>query len=190
VRLKGRPSFPYILVVGHFSLATGCGGKTQSNMHNESCPTKGEVVKLAPLTFDRCVGGSNPSVATHFRYWEGPGDGFGVVCHHSACTGASPACKLPLPRSRLAFSEMGPRQQAKRPLVRVKKEGAPFLSFPVPMHPNALQLRPRQVARYGVLCYLEIHKTRVQWLLICFAFSMKGKERMRVGTKKVWSVVR
>ena len=28
----------YILVVGHFGLATGSGGKTQSNMHNESCP--------------------------------------------------------------------------------------------------------------------------------------------------------
>jgi hypothetical protein len=23
-----------------------------------------------------------------------PGDGFGVVCHHPACTGASPACRL------------------------------------------------------------------------------------------------
>jgi hypothetical protein len=28
----------YILVVGHFGLATGSGGKSQSNMHNESCP--------------------------------------------------------------------------------------------------------------------------------------------------------
>jgi Endonuclease/Exonuclease/phosphatase family len=28
----------YILVVGHFGLATGSGGKTQSNMHNKSCP--------------------------------------------------------------------------------------------------------------------------------------------------------
>ncbi len=28
----------YILVVGHFGLATGSGGNTQSNMHNESCP--------------------------------------------------------------------------------------------------------------------------------------------------------
>ena len=28
----------YILVVGHFGLATGSGGITQSNMHNESCP--------------------------------------------------------------------------------------------------------------------------------------------------------
>ena len=27
-----------ILVVGHFGLATGSGGKSQSNMHNESCP--------------------------------------------------------------------------------------------------------------------------------------------------------
>jgi hypothetical protein len=26
----------YILVVGHFGLATGSGGKTQSNMHNKS----------------------------------------------------------------------------------------------------------------------------------------------------------
>ena len=40
------------------------------------------------------VGGSNPSVATHFRCWEGLGDGFGVVCHHPACTGAFPGCKL------------------------------------------------------------------------------------------------
>jgi hypothetical protein len=29
----------YILLVGHFGPATGSGGKTQSNMHNESCPT-------------------------------------------------------------------------------------------------------------------------------------------------------
>ena len=28
----------YILVVGHFGLATGSGGISQSNMHNESCP--------------------------------------------------------------------------------------------------------------------------------------------------------
>jgi hypothetical protein len=27
----------YMLAVGHFGLATGSGGKTQSNMHNESC---------------------------------------------------------------------------------------------------------------------------------------------------------
>ena len=45
---EGSPSFDgkgpfdididYILVVGHFGLATGSGGITQSNMHNESCP--------------------------------------------------------------------------------------------------------------------------------------------------------
>ena len=29
-----------------------------------------------------------------FRCWEGLGDGFGVVCHHPACTGAFPGCKL------------------------------------------------------------------------------------------------
>ena len=28
----------YILVVGHFGLATGSGGITRSNVHNESCP--------------------------------------------------------------------------------------------------------------------------------------------------------
>ncbi len=34
----GAIDIDYILVVGHFGLATGSGGITQSNMHNESCP--------------------------------------------------------------------------------------------------------------------------------------------------------
>ena len=44
----------------------------------------------------------------------------------------------------------------------------------LPMHPNALQLRPQQVARYSVICFLEIHKTRVQWLLMCFGLFDEG----------------
>jgi hypothetical protein len=46
------------------------------------------------------------------------------------------------------------------------------------MHPNALPFRSRQVARYSVICYLEIHSTRVQWLLICFGLfdERKGKD--------------
>ena len=38
LRLLFAIDIDYILVVGHFGLATGSGGKTKSNMHNESCP--------------------------------------------------------------------------------------------------------------------------------------------------------
>jgi hypothetical protein len=99
----------------------------------------------------------------------------------------SPACKL-LP-SEESPSVLGDGASQIGQEASSASERKALLSFPFP---NALQLRPRQVARYSVICYLEIHKTRVQWLLICFGLfdERKGKERMRVGTKKVWSLVR
>ena len=59
-----------------------------------SFPPKAKWLNSRQQPSTGVVGGSNPSVATHFRCWEGLGDGFGVVCHHPACTGAFPGCKL------------------------------------------------------------------------------------------------
>ena len=58
-------------------------------------PTKGEVVKLAPTTFDRC-GRWFESQCRHTLSVLGGylGDGFGVVCHHPACTGAFPGLQV------------------------------------------------------------------------------------------------
>ena len=71
------------------SMRTGSGTQTQRHL-----PPKAKWLNSRQQPSTGVVGGSNPSVATHFRCWEGLGDGFGVVCHHPACTGAFPGCKL------------------------------------------------------------------------------------------------
>ena len=59
-----------------------------------STPPKAKWLNSRQQPSTSVVGGSNPSVATHFRCWEGLGDGFGVVCHHPACTGAFPGLQV------------------------------------------------------------------------------------------------
>ena len=43
-----------------------------------------------------------------------------------------------------------------------------------PMHPNALQLLPKQIPRHNVICFLEIDKTRIQRLPICLGLLDEG----------------
>ena len=44
------------------------------------------------------------------------------------------------------------------------------------MHPNALQLLPKQIPRYSVICFLEIDKARVQRLPICLGLLDEGAD--------------